>query len=449
MTSGRMKLRLDNSAPAGFRHTAPYRKTAEVRAGAPIMATAAMAFSLIIFGCSKIESTKPKTTEKPAKVEAHPSEVDIYRIVLTEKAEQRLQISTVPAAIQAVPRFRSLGGDLMIPDGHRIPVTAPMTGTLLQAKNAPLALPGQKVSINQILFNLTPMLPPEREVPNAAERVAMANAKATLVSSQIQADGDMQQAAAQVEAANIALQRSKQLLEDRAGSRRQVDESEAALNIATQAFNAAKERKKLLEELTLDAKTGIAAAVPIASPQDGILQTVSAQVGQVVTAGTPLFEIVDLQKMWIRVPVYAGLVNEIDLEAAASASSLSNTANSVKARPIMAPPSANALSSSVDLYYEVDNADSQFHPGERLTVMVPLKGESESLVVPKAAVILDIYGTGWVYVKSADHEYRRHRAAVSFTTDELAVLSLGPEVGSAVVVDGAAELFGTEFGAGK
>ena len=449
MTTERKTLRPENSDLADGESAECSDKQRVTHSWPSNMASVMMSFSLIFLGCSKGESTKPKTAEKPAKVEAHPSEVDIYRIVLTAKAEQRLQISTVPAAIQAVPRFRSLGGDLMIPDGHRIPVTAPMTGTLLQAKNTPLALPGQKVSTNQILFNLTPMLPPEREVPNAAERVAMANAKATLVSSQIQADGDMQQAAAQVEAAKIALQRSQQLLEDRAGSRRQVDESEAALNIATQAFNAAKERKKLLDELTLDAKTGIAAAVPIASPQDGILQAVSAQVGQVVTAGTPLFEIVDLQKMWIRVPVYAGLVNEIDLEAVASASSLSNTANSIKARPIMAPPSANALSSSVDLYYEVDNADSQFHPGERLTVMVPLKGESESLVVPKAAVILDIYGTGWVYVKSAEHEYRRHRAAVSFTTDELAVLSLGPEVGSAVVVDGAAELFGTEFGAGK
>jgi len=400
-------------------------------------------------GCAKSDKPASAKSEKPAKVEAHPSEVDIYRIVLTSKAEERLQISTVPAAMQAMPRTRSLGGDLMVPDGRRIPVTAPMTGTLLQAGDTPLAVAGQKVTANQALLKLTPILPPEREVPNAPERVQMANARATLVSSQIQADGDMKQAAAQVEGARIAFERSKQLLADRAGSRRQVDDAEAAFNVATQAFKAAQERKKLLDELTLDAETGTAEVIDITSPHDGIIQTMTAQVGQVVNAGAPLFEIVDMRRMWVRVPVYAGLVDDIDASLNASVSGLSQSAESSKAKPIPAPPTANALSSSVDLYYEVDNADSRFRPGERVSVQVPLKGEVESLVVPRAAVIIDIYGTGWVYVKSGEHEFRRERVAVQFTTEDLAVLGLGPEVGTPVVVDGAAELFGTEFGAGK
>lgn len=404
---------------------------------------------LTITGCSKSDQPKAAKSEKPSKVEAHPSEVDIYRIVLTAKGVERLQISTVPAEIRSVPRTRSLGGDLMIPDGQRIPVTAPLTGTLLRAGDAELPVAGQRVAFNQPLLSLTPMLPPEREVPNAAERVAMANAKATLVSSQIQAEGDMQQAKAQVEAAKIAVARATRLLQDRAGSRRQVDEAEAALNIATQALKAASERKTLLDELSLDAKTGKVSVLPITSPHAGIIQIVNAQVGQVVNAGAPLFEIVDMHKMWVRVPVYAGLVDEIDFTADASARGLSSLTESVPAKPIAAPPTANALSASVDLYFEVDNSDSRFRPGERVTVELPLKGESESLVVPRAAVLRDIYGTGWVYVQSGETEFRRERVSVDFTTETLAVLSLGPDVGTPVVVDGAAELFGTEFGAGK
>ena len=199
-----------------------------------------------INGCSQSEMPKAAEAEKPAAVEAHPSEQDIYRIVLKPEAEKRLAVSTVLAEMRAVPRTRSLGGDLMIPDGARIPVTAPLTGKLLQAGGIPLAVAGQTVTARQVLLNLMPMLPPEREVPNAAERVQMANARATLISSQIQADGDMKQASAQVEAAKIALTRSQQLLADKAGSRRQVDEAEATLNIATQAFKAAAERKTLL-----------------------------------------------------------------------------------------------------------------------------------------------------------------------------------------------------------
>ena len=156
-----------------------------------------------------------------------------------------------------------------------------------------------------------------------------------------------------------------------------------------------------------------------------------------------MLEIVDLDKLWIRVPVYAGLVNEINATVSASITGLSDSSGGIEAKPIPAPPTANALSASVDLYYEVDNTKSRFRPGERVTVHVPLNGDAESLVVPRSAILRDIYGTAWVYVKSGEHEYRRQRVAVTFTTEEFAVLSLGPEAGTPVVVDGAPELFGT------
>ena len=164
---------------------------------------------------------------------------------------------------------------------------------------------------------------------------------------------------------------------------------------------------------------------------------------------TPLFEIVDLDRLWVQVPIYAGQVHEIDLQREAAILGLSETGDSQSARPIKAPPTADPLAASVDLYYEIDNTDGGFRPGERVTARIPLKGDEESLVVPRAAVLRDIHGTAWVYVKSGDNEFRRERVAVQFTTKNLAVSSLGPEVGTPVVVDGAAELFGTEFGAGK
>jgi hypothetical protein len=43
----------------------------------------------------------------------------------------------------------------------------------------------------------------------------------------------------------------------------------------------------------------------------------------------------------------------------------------------------------------------------------------------------------------------RRRVEVVRVADGRAVLSFGPKVGTPVVTGGAAELFGTEFGAGK
>jgi RND family efflux transporter MFP subunit len=277
----------------------------------------------------------------------------------------------------------------------------------------------------------------------------MANARASLVSAQIQADGDVKQAAAQVDGAEIALSRARKLLVDGAGSQRDVDNALATYNIASEGLKAARQRKELLDQLTLNAESGTAPIVPIHAPNKGIIRTVSARIGQVVSAGAPLFEIVDLDRLWVQVPIYAGQVHEIDLQREAAILGLSETGDNHSARPIKAPPTADPLAASVDLYYEIDNSDGRFRPGERVTARIPLKGEEESLVVPRAAVLRDIHGTAWVYVRSGENEFRRERVAIQFTTQDLAVLSLGPKVGTPVVVDGAAELFGTEFGAGK
>ena len=401
-----------------------------------------------IAGCNQGKDSKPKS-EKPAKVEAHPNESDIFRIVLTAKAEQRLQISTVAVQRKSVPWQRSLGGDIMIPDGNRISVTAPLTGTLSSIGANSSVVAGQEVAENEPLWTLSPILRPEQEVPTAAERVQMANARASLVSQQIQAAGDEKQAQAQVDGVQIAFDRARQLLADKAGSRRQVDEAEATLNVAKKRLEAARQRRKLLDKLTLEAETGKVPTITISAPRSGLIQTVSAQPGQVVSAGTPLFEIVDLSRMWVRVPVYAGLVQEINRSADVAVGPLSGNGKSISASAVIAPPTATALSASIDLYYEVENADGRFRPGERVAVDIPLNRQDESLVIPRAAVLRDIHGTGWVYVKTGEHEFRRERVSVAFNTEDLAVLSLGPDVGTPVVVDGAAELFGTEFGAGK
>jgi RND family efflux transporter MFP subunit len=338
---------------------------------------------------------------------------------------------------------------MVVPDGCCLPVTAPLTGTLTQIDNSFIVVAGQRVDADQPLLKLSPMLRPEQEVPTAAERVQMANARASLVSQQIQASGDEKQAQARVDGAQIAFDRAEQLLADKAGSRRQLDDAEAALNVAREELQAARERRELLDKLSLEVETGTAPTITIEAPQAGIIQTVSAQPGQVVSAGSALFEIVDLNRMWVRVPVYAGLVQEINRTANASVGPLSGNGDTIAASPVTAPPTATLLSASIDLYYAVDNSNGRFRPGERVAVNVPLIGEDDSLVIPRAAVLRDIHGTAWVYVKSGEHEFRRQRVCVVFNTHALAVLSLGPEVGTPIVVDGAAELFGTEFGAGK
>ena len=114
-----------------------------------------------------------------------------------------------------------------------------------------------------------------------------------------------------------------------------------------------------------------------------------------------------------------------------------------------APPTALALSSTADLYYEIDNAAGKFRPGQKINANLALNEDQESLVIPYSAVETDINGGTWVYENVGEHKFTRRRVQIKYVVDSLAVLKSGPAVGSKIVTEGAAELFGTEFGFAK
>ncbi len=181
------------------------------------------------------------------------------------------------------------------------------------------------------------------------------------------------------------------------------------------------------------------------------MRTFNVAKGQYVTAGTALFEIVNLTTVWVRVPVYVGQQSEFVADADAQIIGLEGdrAEEQLLARAVAAPPSADPLAATADLYYELDNTSGNFRPGERVGVSLLVKGEAESLTVPDAAILYDIHGGAWVYTQLEGDRFQRARVIVDHVQGETAVLAGGPEVGTQVVVDGAAELFGTEFGTGK
>jgi hypothetical protein len=67
-------------------------------------------------------------------------------------------------------------------------------------------------------------------------------------------------------------------------------------------------------------------------------------------------------------------------------------------------------------------------------------------VVPYAAVLYDSNGDTWTYTSPKPLVYVRHDIRVDYVKADLAVLSFGPHLGTAVVTAGAAELWGIEYG---
>lgn len=111
-----------------------------------------------------------------------------------------------------------------------------------------------------------------------------------------------------------------------------------------------------------------------------------------------------------------------------------------------AAPVEDARRSMLGLHYLLPNSDHGLAPSTRVRVELQLADkEGAQKTVPYSAVYYDTKGTPWVYVNSKPLTYERQRIAVHRVVGNVAVLSEGPEVGTAVVTVGAALLYGTEI----
>jgi RND family efflux transporter MFP subunit len=379
---------------------------------------------------------KPAAPPAPALVPRPLKEEQINAITLTPEAVERLALRTGIVERKPVRVTRVYGGEVTVPAGQAVIVSAPLPG-ILKALPEGLPGPGQAVKKGQPMVRLLPLLTPEGLV--------------NLTVAKIEADGQVNSAQTQLEAAEVALTRARRLLKGEAGSKRAVDEAQAQFDLARKAFEAATARRDLLQKVVGQLDEGTAAPLTIEAPEAGLVRNVSALPGQTVPGGATLFEVVNLGRVWVRAPVYVGDLPGVDRDEPALVTVLTARPGDLglAAKPVAAPPSANPAAGTVDLFYDLDNRAARYSPGQRVGVHLKLQGEAASLTVPWSAVIHDLHGGTWVYEHTGERAYARRRVVIRFVTGEAAVLAAGPDPGTRVVVAGAAELFGTETGFSK
>ena len=390
-----------------------------------VLAVASLQFALGT-GC-RDSTVSAVTPVPPAKVaNGGVKETDLATITLTEEAERRLGIETAAAEEKPGRRLDTWAGEVVVPPDQALLVTAPAAGTVVLAGSGFPPI-GSPVRRGQVLLQLTPLVGAERDL-------------------RVSVESDVTAAQTRVDAARARYERSERLLKDRVGSVKAKEAAQEELALAETALAAARARLDRLNRIPLEAD--VKAAIP--SPQDGILKKVHVAAGQMVPAGAALFEVERLSTVWIRVPVYTGEVGTLAPGAPAEVRPLNadSRAASRQAAPVSAPPSADPLAATVDLYFALANPDLSLRPGQKLSVTLPRRGEVRGLTIPWSAVLYDIHGQAWVYENVAPRRFARRRVEVARVTGGSALVSRGLQPGVKIVTAGAAELFGTEFGAG-
>ena len=378
---------------------------------------------LFLASCSS-KAAQPKQPS-PVTVENAKPETALATVKLTPEAEKRLGIQTVTMATGDVARTMELSGEIVMPQGQTMIVSAPMAGTLQAATKFSLVV-GTPVNKGQALFRVTPYLAPERDL-------------------RVQINREISSLSERVAAAKQRKQRAEILANEKAGSVRAVEEAQAELSIAEAELKGAQAR---LERF---GNGGLASdvSVTITAPMSGIIQKIHTAANVEISGGSPLIEIVNLSTMWVRVPVYVGDLPNVSRNQSARIHGLGENGATFIARPVNAPPTADANAATADLYYTLANKNQSLRPGQRVGVTLGTRGVKSSLVIPWSAVLHDIQGATWVYENTAAQTFVRRPVEVRSVANNQAVLARAPAAGAKIVTVGAVELFGAEFGIGK
>lgn len=387
----------------------------------------------------------------PATLSGKVREEDLLTVTLTPEAEARLGVVTDRVKRAKVERSAVYAAEVVVKDGRSASVFAPFTGVIGKPERGEAPAAGAQVKRGDVLFRIDPIIAPERSVLTAAERETVTQARTVLFLAKADATSAAEQAAIDVKAARVALDRAIRLAADEAGSARAVDDAKAVLDRAEAALRAAKLRQDALEKNAPASSPTEAPGREITAPQNGMVRDLRVTPGQVVPASAVLCNVVGLDVVWIRVPVPVGEAALLSTDQPARIGPLGRQSPSDQrtASPVDAPPSADPVANTVDRWFETANAAFELRPGERVSAAIPSKAMKEALVIPASAILYDVHGATWVYKSAGPHAFSHRRVVVREISGGSAVIDRGLDEGDLVVVTAAAELFGTQFGAGK
>ena len=394
-----------------------------------LMGLLALAIIIITIKLTVMFNGEIKTPLEPKQTIVQESA--LITVYIKDDAYRKLGIQLAPIKRQATTDSKTYGAEIVVPSGGLISISAPITGKLIPVDKTQLT-PGARVKTGQLLYRIQPII--------------TADARANLVNALADAESLVNVSKSQVEATDIALNRAKKLLQDLVGSQRNVDEANAAHEIALRNIEAAYAKRNALRQVV---NLGSVEAIDIKSSQAGIVSNIFAAPSQLVSAGNPIIQISELDSLWVRVPVPSSDLGMIDQKAEASLQPLSSASKqpSLLAKPINAPPTADPLTSTTHLYYAVKNVDSTWRPMQRITVSLNTVNKSDNkLAIPYSAVVYDIYGGSWVYMQQTKNSYERKRVFLDHVSGKQAIISEGPAENSQIVINGALELFAVETG---
>ncbi len=212
----------------------------------------------------------------------------------------------------------------------------------------------------------------------------------------VQAQNDLQTAAAQVKLARINETRKHALYDAKGGSLQDWQQAQADLVAAETAVNSARNRLRILGRSEADIAARETApkidpTAAIVAPISGVVVDRQVGLGQYVTAaaGTPLFTIADPSSVWLLANVRENDAGLVHLGQTVEVRVPAYPERRFQARVSYVAAMVDATTHRIAVRAEIENHDGALKPEMFANFRILVSAATESPAVPEAAVIYE------------------------------------------------------------
>jgi biotin carboxyl carrier protein len=381
---------------------------------------------LVAFASTMLAITGCDRASKPAASADEPRPQTAGTVRLSQKTQERLGIAITRAVRREVQNTLATTGWLEAPPASEAAVKAPLAGFVTEIAGQRLPRLGQFVDKKERLVALQVFLTPQ-EI-------------AQLVSSKEDVDIAIEQSRVSMKLAQEQLERLASARDAVPGTR--IADLKEIFERSKAAYNESRDKLPFLLQEPYDG-LALVKPVPLEAPIAGSVLGVHVAPDQFVIQGDALWTIADWSTLWVRVPVFEADLPEVSQGEPAQVA-VPGTLARTPATPVKALTTTRPRSRTVELLYEVRNADLALRSGQAVSIELPLGAAAEQVVAPRSAVLYDA-GAAWVYLRTSDEEFRRQRIETGRLLASDIVVTRGLAGGEDVVSVGAESIYGEEF----
>lgn len=316
---------------------------------------------------------------------------------------------------------------------------------------------GTEVKKGDLLFQLdTKATNAQLSQSKAAVDYAQAGlVKATdssIIQEVLKLEAAVQKAQQQYDDAKRSQDRTKALYDTGAVSKREMEGADTLLKNAEVDLKSAKDNLKTLTEKTAPQTAAVASAQlkqaqatyesaliqvsdsSVTAPIDGIVSMRNIDEGEFVSAGMPVFTVIDTTTVIITVNVPDTTVKKLRTGGQVPVKITALPENEFTAAIETISPAADARTMAYTVKLRLENPDNVIKPGMLAKVSLPLESKSGILAVPNESIVVE---DSIQYVFLVEKEkVKKARISTGLSNDRITEITEGLTEGAAVITEG-------------